>query len=512
MSSILRGYRPDTEPQTVRTNARQVQNDAGGYVYAVEDRERLERFLILGVEGGTYYVGKQAHLQRNVDFLGKALASDPKGFIDTVVAVSSEGRAPKNSPAIFAIAFALANAGDEYKAYARAAVAQVCRTSTHLFELAEYIENLGGWGRSKRSAVASWYTDKTPDELAFQAVKYRQRNGWTHRDMLRLSHPALGNEYKSVADFILGKDSDTIAPKAIEGFRKVQAAKSGKEAVGIVAEYRLPWETVPTEYLNDADLWRSMFEQGFLGHTALLRNLNRMDKLGLFNDLVFESTVAKFLTDPVQVKKGRLHPIAYLNALNNSGVTGTVRQGLIDGFYVAFGNVVPSNARTMIGLDVSGSMGWEDVIGLKGMNCREAAAAMATVTARTEPYVFIGAFTTNFVKVNVNKDADLDQMTRAISNLRFGGTDASQPIQYALANNIAIDHFIIYTDNDTYGSRHVDSVLREYRRKTGIDAKLTVVGLSATDFTIGDPEDTGTLNVCGFDTTAPAVIAEFARV
>lgn len=40
-----------------------------------------------------------------------------------------------------------------------------------------------------RRAVAGWYNDMPAERLAYQAVKYRQRDGWSHRDALRLAHP-----------------------------------------------------------------------------------------------------------------------------------------------------------------------------------------------------------------------------------------------------------------------------------------------------------------------------------
>ena len=42
-----------------------VANDAGGYVYALDDWARLDRFLILGTEGGTYYAS-EARLTREM--------------------------------------------------------------------------------------------------------------------------------------------------------------------------------------------------------------------------------------------------------------------------------------------------------------------------------------------------------------------------------------------------------------------------------------------------------------
>ena len=37
----------------------QEQNNAGGYSYVLDCWGRLQRFLILGSEGGTYYVGER---------------------------------------------------------------------------------------------------------------------------------------------------------------------------------------------------------------------------------------------------------------------------------------------------------------------------------------------------------------------------------------------------------------------------------------------------------------------
>ena len=41
---------------------------------------------------------------------------------------------------------------------------------------------------------ARWYAAQPVDALAYQAVKYRQREGVTHRDLLRLAHPAAARE------------------------------------------------------------------------------------------------------------------------------------------------------------------------------------------------------------------------------------------------------------------------------------------------------------------------------
>jgi 60 kDa SS-A/Ro ribonucleoprotein len=53
--------------------------------------------------------------------------------------------------------------------------------------------------------------------------------------------------------------------------------------------------------------------------------------------------------------------------------------------------------------------------------------------------------------------------------------------------------------------------LQQYRARTGIAAKLVVVGMVSNGFSIADPDDVGMLDVVGFDTATPAVIADFVR-
>ena len=71
---------------------------------------------------------------------------------------------------------------------------------------------------------------------------------------------------------------------------------------------------------------------------------------------------------------------------------------------------------------------------------------------------------------------------------------------------------MVYTDSETWaGNVHPVQALRQYRRATGIAAKLVVVGMVSNGFTIADPADAGMLDVVGFDTATPRLVADFAR-
>ena len=83
---------------------------------------------------------------------------------------------------------------------------------------------------------------------------------------------------------------------------------------------------------------------------------------------------------------------------------------------------------------------------------------------------------------------------------------------YATVREREVDAFAIYTDSETWaGDVHPAQALRDYRRASGIDARLVVVGMVSNGFSIADPDDTGMLDVVGFDTATPQLVSDFAR-
>ena len=524
-------------PQTRRTPGRtdEVKNSEGGFVFAVNDKARLERFLILGTDGGTYYVGERELTKQNIDFLKKLIASDERMVVDTLVDVSVNGRAYRNSPAIFTLALVLTEGKD--KAYAREAVNKVVRTGTHLFEFTGYLNDLAGWGRAKRKAVASWYEDKSDVQLGYQMVKYRQREGWTHRDVLRVSHakPSAG-----LAKFALGKEIfANEVPSIIQGFAAMQRAGSVDDVLFVLSDYSdLPWETIPTQFLKDVRVWKALFENGQLKGQALVRNITRLARLDAFNDLEFAAKYADALTDEEMIGRTRLHPINFLNAavvyregqVDRSGygwggsrkkdwtTSSRIKDALDEAFHLSFKTVEPANKRTLLAVDVSGSMS-SPALGLD-LSCAQVSGAMAMTIARTEPAYEIRGFTSTgrsywsrdsqLTDLGITAKTSLSQAMKNVRKSNFGGTDCALPMVWALENKVEIDHFVIITDNETWaGNIKPVQSLDQYKNKMGIDARVSVLGVASTDFTIADPMRNDMMDFCGFDSNTPRVLADF---
>jgi len=51
----------------------QVPNSGGGFAFAIDRWDRLDRFLVLGSEGGTYYIGERELTVENARVVGMSM-------------------------------------------------------------------------------------------------------------------------------------------------------------------------------------------------------------------------------------------------------------------------------------------------------------------------------------------------------------------------------------------------------------------------------------------------------
>ncbi len=537
-------------PQTEPLNKRQVKNSAGGYVFALDDFARLDRFLILGSDAPTYYASARKLTKENAACVTRCYDADYLRTVQRIVEISDSGRAPKNDAAIFALALGAIHKDVVVRRQALAVMPSVCRIGTHLFQFVSILKVLGKKisGRSVKRAIANWYDGKPVDKLAYQVIKYRSRENLTHKNLLQLAHPkgdgtgSTSAKYKpkdgkqkfsekgidrqsersALYRWICGKDYDgEQLPQLIGAHLGAMSEIPVKTRVSLIEKYRLPWEAIPTEFLRDPDVWRIMLPN--LGMTALIRNLGGMTELGTLAPFSNHANIACMrLTNQDELRKARVHPFNLLvaHAVYKSGksVKGSrtwkpiaqISDALEDAFYLAFKTIVPTGKRTMIGLDVSGSMS-SPFMGSPLLVC-EGAAAMAMTTMRTEKDYIVMAFDQGMRDLPITAKSSLADVLRHTRDINGGGTDCALPMLEAMKFNLQVDTFIVITDNETWaGHIHPVKALTDYRMKTGIDAKLIVVGMTSTNFTIADPNDGGCLDVIGFDSAAPAVIADFSR-
>lgn len=531
---------------------KQVKNAAGGYVYAKDLRERLEDFLILGTTGGTYYVGEDKLTAENADVLFQAIAEDGPRVVAllTDISTSRPPRAPKNRPALFALAAAYAKGDADTRQAAKAALPKVARTTDHLATFFGYYKNLGGKatgrgtapvvGRSLRTALGSWFLEGDPDNVAFRVCKAAQRKtpageSFSLRDVLRIAHPAADSEQRKVLfGWIAGNISDDEARdelQSVDRFLTAKAVTTTQDAVRVTREARVPWEFLPDAMLREPDVWDALVDT--VGMTALIRNLSRMTRIGTLKPMSNATArAAARLRDGEALAKARIHPMDVWLALRvyNSGQSQpnpradvqrwspvpAISDALEEAYELSFGHVEPSGKRLLVAVDSSGSMsgGWSGGVMVGGSligSPYEVGCAMAVMLARIEKG--------NAHVIDVDTAVHASKVTPR-TNLREiaawwpsgGGTDLSLPFSWAQRERMEVDGIVVLTDNETWaGRQHPSQALKAYRASVNPAARVVVAAMTAAGYSIGNPQDPGVLNVAGVDASLPLVVNGFIR-
>jgi 60 kDa SS-A/Ro ribonucleoprotein len=564
-------------PQSEPLRNDQVRNNAGGFAWTVDDMQRLRRFLCLGTEGGTYYQGEKELGIENAQAILKLIA-DGRGeeVVATIKTYSIEGRTSKQNPIMFALALCAKSDNLPTKRAAYASLSEICRIPTHLFMFIKYAHALGqNWGRAQRRAVSKWYTEQNPSKLAMAITKYQNREGYSHRDILRLSHPSTKDPLLCfLFDYIthglakavenLNKPKETTTDNTateqkenqtdnnqqihlndenedgeennkklftvqqlkefLEIVEKIKTSTDENELVVAIKQHSLVREHMPTTMLGLTSVWSALLEKMPL--TAMIRNLGKMSEINLLTvDSEAEKRIVDRLKNREQLQRARIHPFNVLVALETykrgQGFKGKltwevnekIKSALEEAFYLSFKFVKPTNQRYLLALDVSGSMSCGTINGSPSITPAVGSCAMCMVTLRTEPYAKVVAFSHQLIPVDISKEASLESVMETTRQISMGGTDCALPMVWAMDNKEKIDVFIVYTDSETwFGKLHPTEALKKYRVEMNQpNAKLIVVGMQSNAFTIADPNDRGMLDVVGFDSAAPQVMSLFAE-
>lgn len=541
---------PQAQPIPGRTD--QVRNAAGGYVFDKDVWTKLQDFLILGTTGGTYYVGEDKLTADNAGVLFQAISEDGPRVVAMLTDISTARppRAPKQRPVLFALAACYAKGDADTRQAAKTALAKVARTTDHLAQFFGYYKNLGGKatargtaptvGRSLRTALGSWFLTGTADSVAFKACKARQRKtpqgeAFDLRDVLRIAHPAADNpERKTLFGWIAGNVSDDDVRDelpAVDRFLTAKAVTSPAEAVRVVTEAKVPWEFLPDKVLRDPAVWEALIET--VGLTALIRNLARMTRIGTLKPMAAATSRAVLrLTDREAILRARIHPMdAYLAMrvygsgraqpnpradLQTWAPVPAILDALEETYELAFGAVEPTGKRLLVAVDSSGSMssGWGGGVMVGGSpigSPYEVGCAMAVMLSRIEKG--------NVHVIDVDTRVHASKVTPR-TNLREikawrpsgGGTDLSLPFTWAARERMNVDGVVVLTDNETWAGRsHPTQALSAYRRAVNPDARVVVATMTPAGYSIGDPGDSGVLNVAGLDASLPLIVNGFIR-
>jgi 60 kDa SS-A/Ro ribonucleoprotein len=229
--------------------------------------------------------------------------------------------------------------------------------------------------------------------------------------------------------------------------------------------------------------------------------------------------------------KARIHPMdvylalkAYQSGLSRPDLrrpaqtwepVPAISDALEVAYDLSFAAAGPTGRKYVVAVDSSGSMSsrWAKVIasGSPLGTPYEVANTLAVMLSRLEGHnVHVIDVDTRVRQSRVTPRTNLRDL--AGWNASGGGTDLSLPFTWAAQQKVTADGFLVLSDNETWaGNRHPVQALEAYRRSFNPAARVIVVGMTATGYSIGDPGDAGVLNVAGLDGALPKLIAGFLR-
>lgn len=203
------------EPSGNTTSNHTLNSTGAGGSWEINDKTKLCRFLCYGSEGDIYTAREQGHV--SVENAGALLSllEDGRGaeVVEEVKRFAQDGRAVRPAPVLFTLALCSQHSELKTRQTAFKALKEVCREPAHLFAFIQYKKELkegmkcGIWGRALRKAVSDWYNEQDALSLAAAVTRCKQREGWSHQDLLRLSHTKPATDGESVLMFNTHRES-----------------------------------------------------------------------------------------------------------------------------------------------------------------------------------------------------------------------------------------------------------------------------------------------------------------
>lgn len=511
----------------------------------------MNRFLILGTEGGSFYVSEKAMTVANAQATIRCIKEDGQRALLDITKVSAGRLAPRNTAAVFALALCFIHGDVETRRAAAVRLPEICRTATDLFSFLDHMKVMGKWNRVLRRAVADWYRSKTGEQIAYQMVKYRERHGWTHRDAIAACHLLATPQdrgahwhaavYWAIDRANVVREGDValarqdawksrpdapalLLPTIINGHELAMAATDTDVLAYIIQAFKLPHECVKDEFRDDWRVWNALLPQ--MQPHAMIRQLGKMTSIGLIaKGSPGEAAAVRKLTE--DVSRVRVHPFGIFLARTAyaRGIAGmraafggnalkwspsvAVLEALDRAFEARLGDGAIPGAKILAALDVSGSMTNALDVGT-GVTAAQAGAAMLYTLVKANPStVDMLRFDTGAEWIEARSKESVSGFSqRVVKN--GGGTDLAQPIVAAMNMGAKYDAIVIATDNETWaGHGHAHEWLANYRAKHNPACRLVVLSMTAGGAQLVPDTDHLSLGIGGLSADIPQVVRGF---
>lgn len=400
------------------TKTNKTVNRSGYVAYPMKEKEHLVTAVLTTMFGEPKYYGSTDN--EIVRLATQCAAKDPEFLCKLACYARNEGNMRSVSHVLVAVI------AHEAREFTRSAIRNTVVRPDDITEIMACYEAM--YGKPFPNAMKREIAEVIQKFDEYQLAKYNGRGkSISLRDVIRITHPA-------------PKDKETEAL-----FGKV---------LSDTLETPYTWETELSARGNTREVWNELISSGSLGYMAILRNLRNIIMSGADVE-----PALKVIADPERVRKSRQLPFRFFSAyreLSAAGlVTAEVHRALEAALSYSVDNIETLKGRTLIAVDVSGSMTWRVSAHSKVRSC-DIAALLGAMASRICEDAEVCFFDTSYRMARYGKyDSILENALKHTS--AGGGTDLSLPMKYALEDDRArtlhpFDRVIYLSDNECNSS------------------------------------------------------------
>ena len=466
-------------------------NEAGAPAYSLTSEQALAQLAVTGCLNGTFYATAHDQLKSVLELANEC---EPE-FVAKVAVYARHQGCMKGMPALLCAVLAVRDGELLQKVFEA-----VIDNGKMLRNFVQIVRS-GTVGRKSlgtlpRRLVRQWIAERSMNQLFHASLGQKP----SLRDIIRMVHPKPADAQRAnFYAYLLGKPFDReLLPAEVQQLEMYKNDEASLPDINFQFLSALPLTTAEWRVIAQRASW-----------TTLRMNLNTLHRHGVFDCDETTMLVAERLADPDRILKAKAFPYQIMTTLLNitHDAPGVLRDALEQAMEIATANVPALPGKTVVAIDVSGSMHSPITGYRKGSTstttCLDAAAVLAAAVLRRNPGATVMPFHTEVCPVQLHAKESIVSMSARLRALPSGGTNCSVVLKELNRKRERADTVIYFSDNESWidANPHGMStgMLKEWRRFKANNPKAQLVCIDIQPYTtVQAPVADGVTHVGGF--------------
>lgn len=460
MSHIYKTFGNLLVPSSVDTT--RIHNHEGFPAFQRSLEERYLQMLMTNTFGNTFYQTKDELVIEASKLHFEMLSKDPEFMAKSLVYARNKGYMRSNP------IYGLSVLSPCHPPFFEKIFDKIILTPNDLRDFMVFIKSFGrgqGGRRIKRIA-GNWLGSKLNE---YWLIKYGSdgKKGFSLKDLLITLHPK--NLEHLFARYLIDDEFTAIMhgfPK-LTSFNNLKKAETEEEVINCIKQGQLPHEVISSSLKIPLtkNIWREIAFQ--MPIFALLKNLATLERHDLLPEL--NEYVRSKLNNSEILAKSKILPFRFLDAFNATRTSST--QDLLRlGLDMSFDNLEDIEGKTVILLDISGSM--------RGDNIQKPAVFAFSLLKKMKKEARLIGFNDRAFEIPFSQVDSI--LTQANGIPTSGGTNSEVGIEVLLRERYKTDNIIMITDEQQNTGSPFFHSLGNYRHRINEHVKTFIINIAST--------------------------------